>query len=134
MPIDLLTAFNRTTSQIANKSAVGYIIGHPVWFAALIVGTLMLILWISNFEDWSFKFWFYTSISVLGLVVAHDIIIVDQTKECLENKTDRNLINGVHSMNGLQPPIQPRSDTDVRQGLVAGAGFGAVSTDILDTI
>jgi hypothetical protein len=119
MPIDLLSAFNKTTNAIANKSIIGRILGNPLWLGFCITLTVLLILWAWGLQDSvTFKLMFYTLVAVSGLVVAHDVILVDQIKECLETKDDVNMVKDVQKLGGYSydTHVEPRKDMEqIRQ-------------------
>lgn len=94
MPIDIYSAFSKVTNHVANKSIIGKVIGNPVWLAVIICVVILLMFYywdlISGIE---FRHIFYTLLVTVGLVMAHDFIIVAQAKESLESSDSEKIMD-----------------------------------------
>lgn len=125
MPIDILSVFNKTTSHLANKSVIGYVFGHPVWCACIVVVCIVLILQLWGDKKKDFKFWFYLMGLMLGILITHDVIMIDQIKETMETSANTSLVNDVHALGSIQPSLVPR---------VLGGKSEPQGVDILDSL
>lgn len=115
MPIDIVANFKSTSNTLANKSLVGTILGNPIAVGVMVVLSLFFILYYFNGVSLTFKFMFYSSVAIIGILLAHDIILKEQLSEFLEVDKDDQIVKDVQNIQ-VDNPVQPRGSADqIRQ-------------------
>lgn len=127
MPIDILANLKSTTNSVANRSVIGTILGNPIAIGVMIVLSLFVILYYFNNISLTFKFMFYTFIVIVGILIAHDVILKEQLSELWGTDKEDQMVKDVQNIK-VDNPVQPRTDidqirTDHTNSLPAGQSF-----------
>jgi hypothetical protein len=115
MPIDINSIVKKSTNHVANQTILGGALANPCYVGLIITIILICILRYHNFKGLCFKFIFYTAISIIGVMVVHDVVIRDRMNEKVEASVVSSIVSA-HVDNPIQSGIGPRNDIDAVRG------------------
>jgi hypothetical protein len=118
MPFDEGHLLRGALDYLANRSAVGTVMMHPIWFTLVLVAVIVLVLIVCWDGSVTFKLVFYLLVGVGCSVLAHDALV---EQHHIEKHGTSAMIDMVEDMQnrGEDEEIHPRTLEEMPDQLVA---------------
>lgn len=114
MPIDIASFLSNSVNKIATESRIGYVLGHPVWTAIIIVGVILLIFTAWDVPNIGFKFAMYLTISILSILTVHDSMLTSRYRSRTDVAEQNSMIRPI-----IGGGVTPRTLGEIRPAVVA---------------
>lgn len=135
MPIDTEAQTRAIMDYLANRSAVGAVAVHPIWFAVILTATILLILYTLWDGAFTFKLIFYMLAGVFGSVLLHDTLAHHRDREQTEH--NRGLQIATEIQNSVDRSVNdagPRDLEDIPDMLIADRESAYIRPETVDDL
>ena len=122
MPIDESHLFRGLVDYVANRSVVGTVLMHPIWFSIVVVAIIVLTLVIIGWEGTpTFKLMFYLLAGVGCAVLTHDALIEQHQIDQNDTAAMTEIVDDIHDR-ATGGQIEPRSLDDMPDDFMVHTG------------
>lgn len=130
MPFDEGHLLRGAIDYVANRSVVGKVVMHPIWFSVLLVTVIILVLMTVWDGQISFKLVFYMLAGVTCAVVAHDAFLQQRSAELQGTNVITDMVEDMQT-SGNKVEIEPRESAERPPMYVAAVDGGDMTADSL---